>query len=107
MADVQYYDQTINNSRVFFKLFDLRQPRGSFGFNEQTLNQFITPVVIRNYEQITEIYNSQHSLVKTIIANWVGNSGWDPNFTTYWSVSEDGLPAELADFIEKELGINI
>jgi len=107
LADVQYYDQTINNSRVFFKLFDLRQPRGYFGFNDQTLNQFITPVVIRNYEQITEIYNSQHSLVKTIIANWVGNSGWDPNFTTYWSVSEDGLPAELADFIEKELGINI
>ena len=107
LADVQHYDQSIKNSRVFFKLYDLRQPRGYFGFNDQTLNQFITPVVIRNYEQIIEIYNNQHSLVKTIISNWVGNSGWDPDFTTYWSVSQDGLPAELADFIEKELGISI
>lgn len=107
LADVQHYDQSIKNSRVFFKLYDLRQPRGYFGFNDQTLNQFITPVVIRNYEQIIEIYNNQHSLVKTIISNWVGNTVWDPDFTTYWSVSQDGLPAELADFIEKELGISI
>ncbi len=107
LADVQYYDQSIKNSRVFFKLYDFRQPRGYFGFNDQTLNQFVTPVVIRNYEQVLEIYNNQHSLVKNIISNWVGNTGWDPNFTTYWSVSSEGLPAELADFIEKELGISI
>lgn len=107
LADVQYYDQTISNSRVFFKLYDLRQPRGYFGFNDQTLNQFITPVVIRNYEQILEIYNNQNSLVKSIISNWVGNSGWDPDFRTFWSVSEEGLPSALETYIQNELGIII
>jgi hypothetical protein len=107
LADVQYYDQTISNSRVFFKLYDLRQPRGYFGFNDQTLNQFITPVVIRNYEQILEIYNNQNSLVKSIISNWVGNSGWDPDFRTFWSVSEESLPEALETYIQNELGIII
>jgi len=107
LADVQYYDQTIANSRVFFKLYDLRQPRGYFGFSDQTLNQFITPVVIRNYEQILEIYNNQNTLLKTLISNWVGNSGWDPDFKTYWSVSEEGLPSALETYIQNELGISI
>lgn len=107
LADVQYYDQTISNSRVFFKLYDLRQPRGYFGFSDQTLNEFITPVVIRNYEQILEIYNNQNSLVKSIISNWVGNSGWDPDFRTFWSVSEEGLPSALETYIQNELGIII
>lgn len=107
LADVHHYDQTIINSRVFFKLFDLRQPRGYFGFNDQTLNQFITPVVIRNYEQILEIYNNQNSLVKSIISNWVGNSGWDPDFRTFWSVSAEGLPPALETYIQNELGIII
>ena len=107
LADVQYYDQTISNSRVFFKLYDLRQPRGYFGFNDQTLNQFITPVVLRNYEQILEIYNNQNTLVKSIISSWVGNSGWEPDFKTYWSVSEEGLPEALGTYIQNELGISI
>lgn len=107
LADVQYYDQTISNSRVFFKLYDLRQPRGYFGFNDQTLNQFITPVVLRNYEQILEIYNNQNTLVKSIISSWVGNSGWEPDFKTYWSVSEEGLPEALETYIQNELGISI
>lgn len=107
LADVHYYDQSIDKSRVFFKLYDLRQPRGYFGFNDQTLNQFITPVVIRNYEQILEIYNNQNTLLKAIISSWVGNSGWDPDFKTYWSVSEDGLPDALETYIQNELGISI
>ena len=107
LADVHYYDQTIANSRVFFKLYDFRQPRGYFGFNDQTLNQFITPAVIRNYEQITEIYNNQKILVKNIISNWVGSTSWDPDFITYWSVSPEGLPADLEAFIQNELGISI
>lgn len=107
LADVHYYDQTIANSRVFFKLYDLRQPRGYFGFNDQTLNQFITPAVLRNYDQILEIYNNQNALVKSIISSWVGNSGWEPDFKTYWSVSEKGLPDALETYIQNELGISI
>jgi hypothetical protein len=62
IADVNYYDQTIKNSRVFFKILDNRQPRGYFGYSEENLSKIVISSIIRNYVSISEQYNTQKSL---------------------------------------------
>lgn len=107
IADVSYYDQTIKNSRVFFKLIDERLPRGYFGYTEEDISRMLISSIIRNYALISEQYNTQKNLTKDIISNWVGSSTWDPNFTTYWKNSGQFLPARLLSYLSSELSINI
>ena len=107
IADVSYYDQTIKNSRVFFKLIDERLPRGSFGYTEENISRMIISSIIRNYALISEQYNTQKNLTKDIISNWVGSSSWDPDFTTYWKSSGQLLPTRLLSYLSSELSINI
>ena len=107
IADVSYYDQTIKNSRVFFKLIDERLPRGYFGYTEENISRMIISSIIRNYALISEQYNTQKNLTKDIISNWVGSSSWDPDFTTYWKSSGQLLPTRLLSYLSSELSINI
>ena len=107
IADVSYYDQTIKNSRVFFRLIDERLPRGYFGYTEENISRIIVSSIIRNYSLISEQYNTQKNLTKDIISNWVGSSTWEPDFTTYWQNSGLTLPTRLLSYLSSELSINI
>ena len=107
IADISYYDQTIKNSRVFFKLIDERLPRGYFGYTEENISKIVISSIIRNYALISEQYNTQKNLTKEIISNWVGNSSWDPDFVTYWQNSGVLLPSRLLSYLSSELSVNI
>ena len=107
IADVSYYDQTIKNSRVFFKLIDERKPRGYFGYTEENISKILVSSIIRNYSLISEQYNTQKNLTKEIISNWVGSSSWEPDFASYWENSSQILPSRLLSYLSSELSINI
>jgi hypothetical protein len=107
IADVSYYDQTIKNSRVFFKLIDERLPRGYFGYTEENISRIVVSSIIRNYVLISEQYNTQKNLTKEIISNWVGSSTWEPDFASYWENSSQSLPSRLLSYLSSELSINI
>jgi hypothetical protein len=107
IADVSYYDQTIKNSRVFFKLIDERLPRGYFGYTEENISKLVISSIIRNYALISEQYNTQKNLTKDIITNWVGSSSWEPDFATFWQSSGQSLPTRLLSYLSSELSINI
>ena len=107
IADVSYYDQTIKNSRVFFRLIDERLPRGYFGYTEENISKIVVSSIIRNYSLISEQYNTQKNLTKEIISNWVGSSTWDPDFVSYWQSSNLTLPSRLLTYLSSELSINI
>jgi hypothetical protein len=107
IADVSFYDQTIKNSRVFFKLIDERLPRGYFGYTEENISKIIISSIIRNYALISEQYSTQKNLTKDIISNWVGSSTWEPDFTSYWKSSGQILPTRLLSYLSSELSINI
>jgi len=107
IADVSYYDQTIKNSRVFFKLIDERLPRGYFGYTEENISKMVITSIIRNYALISELYNTQKRLTNEIISNWVGSSTWEPDFKSYWQNSGQILPSRLLSYLSSELSINI
>lgn len=107
IADISYYDGSIKNSRVFFRLIDERLPRGYFGYTEENISKLVVSSIIRNYSIISEQYNTQKDFTKTIISNWVGNSGWEPDFVTYWRNSNQLLPSRLLTYLSTELSITI
>jgi hypothetical protein len=107
IADVNYYDQTIKNSRVFFKILDNRQPRGYFGYSEENLSKIVISSIIRNYVSISEQYNTQKSLTFEIITSWVASSDWSPDFASYWRSNPQQLPSRLLSYLSSELSINI
>jgi hypothetical protein len=107
IADVNYYDQTIKNSRVFFKILDNRQPRGYFGYSEENLSKIVISSIIRNYVSISEQYNTQKSLTFEIITSWVASSDWSPDFASYWRSNPQPLPSRLLSYLSSELSINI
>lgn len=107
IADVSYYDQTIKNSRVFFKLLDGRKPRGYFGYTEEDISKLIISSIIRNYGIISEQYNTQKNFTNQIITNWVGSSTWDPDFVSFWKNYEKSLPSRLLSYLSTELSITI
>jgi hypothetical protein len=107
IADVSYYDQTIKNSRVFFKIIDERLPRGYFGYTEENISKMVITSIIRNYALISELYNTQKRLTNEIISNWVGSSTWEPDFKSYWQNSGQILPSRLLSYLSSELSINI
>jgi hypothetical protein len=107
IADISYYDGTIKNSRVFFKLIDERLPRGYFGYTEENISKIVIGSIIRNYRLISEQYNTQKNFTKEIISNWVGSSTWEPDFQSYWKNSNQLLPSRLLTYLSSELSINI
>lgn len=107
IADVSFYDGTIKNSRVFFKLIDQRFPRGYFGYTEENISKIVTSSIIRNYASISEQYNTQKNLTNEIISNWVGSSSWEPDFKSFWQASYQVLPSRLLSYLSTELSITI
>jgi hypothetical protein len=107
IADVSYYDGTIKNSRVFFKLIDERLPRGYFGYTEENISKLVVSSIIRNFVLISEQYNTQKNLTKEIITNWTASSTWEPDFKSYWQNTGNPLPTRLLSYLSSELSINI
>lgn len=107
IADIEIYDQTIKNSRVFFKILDERKPRGYFGYSEEKISKIMIPQIIRNYQSIQELYNIQKIYVRKILDSWVGSNDWSPDFVTFWRNSDKTLPTPLLNYLQNEMSINI
>lgn len=107
IADIEIYDQTISNSRVFFKIIDERKPRGYFGYSEEKLSKVMVPQIIRNYQSIQELYSAQKMFVRKIMDSWVGSDDWSPNFVNFWRNSGKTLPTPLLNYLQNEMSIII
>lgn len=107
IADIEIYDQTVKNSRVFFKIIDERKPRGYFGYSEEKISKILVPQIIRNYQSIQELYNIQKIYVRKIIDSWVGSNDWSPNFVNFWRNSNKTLPTPLLNYLQNEMSIII
>ena len=93
--------------RVFIIVSDSRKPRGYFGFSEENLFFKMVPKILQGNLDITNIQSSELDNIKMIVEKWIALDGWSPSFTQYWGSANPTLPAELAYFIETELGINL
>ena len=107
IADIEIYDQTVKNSRVFFKIIDERKPRGYFGYSEEKISKILVPQIIRNYQSIQELYNIQKIYVRKIKDSWVGSNDWSPNFVNFWRNSNKTLPTPLLNYLQNEMSIII
>lgn len=107
IADIEIYDQTVKNSRVFFKIIDERKPRGYFGYSEEKISKVMVPQIIRNYQSIQELYNIQKLYVRKIIDSWVGSNDWSPDFVNFWRNSDKTLPTPLLNYLQNEMSIII
>ena len=107
IADIEIYDNTIKNSRVFFKIIDERKPRGYFGYSEEKISKVMVPQIIRNYQSIQELYNIQKVYVRSIIDSWVGSNDWSPDFVNFWRNSNKTLPTPLLNYLQNEMSIII
>jgi hypothetical protein len=107
IADIEIYDQTIKNSRVFFKIIDERKPRGYFGYSEEIISKIMVPQIIRNYQSIQELYNIQKIYVRKIMDSWVGSNDWSPDFVNFWKNSDKTLPTPLLNYLQNEMSIII
>jgi len=107
IADIEIYDQTVKNSRVFFKIIDERKPRGYFGYSEEKISKILVPQIIRNYQSIQELYNIQKIYVRKIMDSWVGSNDWSPNFVNFWRNSNKTLPTPLLNYLQNEMSIII
>lgn len=107
IADIEIYDNTIKNSRVFFKIIDERKPRGYFGYSEEKISKVMVPQIIRNYQSIQELYNMQKVYVRSIMDSWVGSNDWSPSFVNFWRNSNKTLPTPLLNYLQNEMSIII
>lgn len=107
IADIEIYDQTVKNSRVFFKIIDERKPRGYFGYSEEKISRIMVPQIIRNYQSIQELYNIQKVYVRSIMDSWVGSNDWSPSFVNFWRNSNKTLPTPLLNYLQNEMSIII
>jgi len=107
IADIEIYDQTVKNSRVFFKIIDERKPRGYYGYQEEKISKILVPQIIRNYQSIQELYNIQKIYVRKIMDSWVGSNDWSPNFVNFWRNSNKTLPTPLLNYLQNEMSIII
>ena len=67
----------------------------------------MVPKILQGKLDITNIQSSELDNIKMIVEKWIALDGWSPSFTQYWGSANPTLPAELAYFIETELGINL
>ena len=106
IIDVDTYDSTIQNSRIFMYVSDYRKTRGLFGFTDENLSLIVTSNIILNDKDINSLYVLQKSLIKDIVIKWI-NLPWSPGFIEYWQTSEREMPPYLKQFIYNEIGIVI
>jgi hypothetical protein len=107
ILDIEYYDGTYQNSRVYLHMIDNRKIRGFFSFPVEQIAIFLTPQLIKNETNITKRYNKLRTEIINIINEWIRLSNWSPNFISYWQSNSSMMPARLKEFLKTEMGIII
>jgi len=107
ILDIDYYDGTYQNSRVYLHMIDNRKIRGFFSFSLEQIAIFLTPQLIKNETNITKRYNKLRKEIINVINEWVRLTNWSPNFISYWQSNSSMMPARLKEFLKNEMGIII
>lgn len=107
ILEIDYYDGTYQNSRVYLHMIDNRKIRGFFSFPLEQIAIFLTPQLIKNETNITKRYNKLRTEIINIISEWIRLTNWSPNFISYWQSNSSMMPARLKEFLKTEMGIII
>lgn len=107
ILEIDYYDGTYQNSRVYLHMLDKRKIRGFFSFPYETLAIYLTPQLIKNETNLTKRYITFRTEIINIIKEWTKLSSWSPNFIAYWQSNSSSMPTRLKNFLKIELGIII
>ena len=107
ILDIDYYDGTYQNSRVYLHMIDNRKIRGFFSFSLEQIAIFLTPQLIKNETNITKRYNKLRKEIINVINEWVRLTNWSPNFISYWQSNSSMMPTRLKEFLKTEMGIII
>lgn len=107
VLEIDYYDGTYQNSRVYLHMMDKRKVRGFFSFPYETLAIYLTPQLIKNETNLTKRYITFRTEIINIIKEWTKLSSWSPNFIAYWQSNSSSMPTRLKNFLKIELGIII
>jgi hypothetical protein len=107
ILDIEYYDGTYVNSRVYLHMTDNRKIRGFFSFPFESIAVFLTPQLIKNETNITKRYNKLRTEIINIINEWIKLTNWSPNFISYWQSNSSLMPVRLKNFLKNEMGIII
>ena len=107
ILDIEYYDGSYINSRVYLHMVDNRKIRGFFSFPYEAIAVYLTPQLIKNETNITKRYNKLKTEIINIINEWIKLTNWSPNFITYWQANSSLMPTRLKNFLKTEMGIII
>jgi hypothetical protein len=107
ILDVEKYYNEYKKDRVFIIVKDVRKPRGYLGIPQENAFTNIVPRLIQGDRDILGLQAKELESVKLIVQKWIDLSSWDPSFVDYWNTANPGLPSELQNFIENELGISL
>lgn len=107
ILEIDYYDGTYQNSRVYLHMVDNRKIRGFFSFPLEQIAIFLTPQLIKNETNITKRYNKIRTEIINIINEWIRLTNWSPNFISYWQTNSSMMPDRLKEFLKNEMGIII
>ena len=107
ILEIEYYDGTYQNSRVYLHMIDNRKIRGFFSFPFEQIAIYLTPQLIKNETNITKRYDIIRTEIINIINEWMRLSNWSPNFISYWQSNSTMMPARLKEFLKTEMGIII
>ena len=107
ILEIDYYDGTYQNSRVYLHMIDNRKIRGFFSFPYEQIAIFLTPLLIKNETNITKRYSTIRKEILNIINEWIRLTNWSPNFITYWRNNSTMMPNRLKEFLKSEMGIII
>jgi len=105
IIDIEKYYNDIKLDRYFINLYDMRNPDGLYGLNDEKLTLAISNNVISGNQGIISVQNAELNNIKNIIQSWVDLDSWYPDFESYWAVNEKTLPSELTQFLADEMDI--
>ena len=107
ILEIDYYDGTYPNSRVYLHMIDNRKIRGFFSFPYEQIAVYLTPQLIKNEKNITKRYDKLKTEIINIINEWIRLTNWSPNFISYWQSNSSNMPTRLKEFLKTEMGIII
>ena len=107
ILEIDYYDGSYINSRVYLHMIDNRKIRGFFSFPYEPIAIYLTPQLIKNETNITKRYNKLKTEIINIINEWIKLTNWSPNFISYWQANSSLMPTRLKNFLKSEMGIII
>jgi len=83
---------------------DKRIIKGWAGYSEENMSINLTPT-IANYKRTTQTgITAYKNQIKQLIQSWIGITGWDPDFVSYWTYRAN-MPYRLKQFINEEFNI--